>query len=40
MHGWESLDGQLASTPAVTSWAQNEMQVFAIWDDGQLWDIY
>ena len=26
--------------PAVASWAANEMQVFAIWRDGQLWDIY
>ena len=40
MNGWESLGGELASTPAVTSWAVDEMQVFAIWPDGQLWDIY
>ena len=40
MDGWESLGGELASTPAVTSWAADEMQVFAIWRDGQLWDIY
>ena len=40
MNGIESLGGRLASAPAVTSWAENEMQAFAIWDDGQLWDIY
>ena len=27
---WDSLGGSLASTPAVTSWAENEMQVFGI----------
>jgi sialidase-1 len=40
MDGWEALGGRLGSAPAVTSWAENEMQVFAIWDDGQLYDIY
>jgi hypothetical protein len=42
MDGWQKLGGRLAagSAPAVTSWAENEMQVFAIWDDGQLWDSY
>ena len=30
----------LASSPAVTSWAENEMEVFAIFLDGQLWDRY
>ena len=41
--GWsadESLGGELAAPPAVTSWAQNEMEVFAVFPDGQLWDRY
>lgn len=41
--GWtadESLGGQLASGPAVTAWAVGEMEVFAIFDDGELWDRY
>jgi len=33
--GWESLGGSLASAPGVTSWAANEMQVFAIWDEAR-----
>jgi hypothetical protein len=40
MDTWERLGGRLASVPAVTTWAPNEMQLFAIWDDGQLWDSY
>ena len=41
--GWgeeESLGGTLASGPAVTAWAEDQMEVFAIFDDGQLWDRY
>jgi hypothetical protein len=37
---WESLGGRLESAPAVTSWAANEMQVFAIHADGALWNRY
>ena len=37
---WDSLGGSLASTPAVTTWAENEMQVFCIFADGQLWNRY
>ena len=40
MNGWESLGGELASAPAVTSWADNEMEVFAVHRDGQLWNRY
>ena len=36
----ESLGGQLASAPAVTAWAVDQMEVFAVLDDGQLWDRY
>jgi len=41
--GWlpeESLGGTLASGPAVTAWAVGQMEVFAIFDDGELWDRY
>lgn len=49
MHRWwdgtawstdESLGGTLASSPTVTSWAENEMEVFAIFQDGQMWNRY
>jgi sialidase-1 len=36
----ENLGGQLASVPAVTAWGDEPMEVFAIFDDGQLWDRY
>ncbi len=36
----ESLDGLLASVPAITTWGDEPMEVFAIFDDGQLWDRY
>src|SRR5207248_10421429 len=36
----ESLGGLLASSPAVTTWAEGQMEVFAIMDDGELWDRY
>lgn len=34
----ESLDGRLASGPAVTAWGVDRMEVFAIFPDGELWD--
>jgi hypothetical protein len=34
------LGGRLASLPAVTAWGDEPMEVFAIFDDGQLWDRY
>jgi hypothetical protein len=37
---WSRLGDGLESRPAVVAWAENEMQVFVIRDDGQLWDIY
>lgn len=40
MTTWESLGGTLASAPAVATWAPDEMQVFAIFGDGQLWNRY
>lgn len=36
----EDLGGRLASVPAITAWADEPMEVFAIFDDGQLWDRY
>ena len=41
--GWaepESLGGTLASGPAVTAWAVGEMEVFAVFHDGQLRNRY
>jgi hypothetical protein len=35
----ESLGGVLASAPAVTAWAMDRMEAFAVFD-GQLWDRY
>ncbi len=40
MQRWESLGGTPASAPAVTSWAEGEMQTFCIFADGQLWNRY
>ena len=40
---WSSpsnLGGSLASLPAVTAWGDEPMEVFAIFDDGALWDRY
>lgn len=34
------LGGTLASGPAVTAWAPDEFEVFAIFPDGELWDRY
>jgi hypothetical protein len=36
----EDLGGRLASVPAVAAWGDEPMEVFAIFDDGQLWDRY
>ena len=36
----DNLGGRLASVPAVTAWGDEPMEVFAIFDDGQLWDRY
>lgn len=41
--GWsasESLGGELAAPVAVTAWAEDQMEVFAVFPDGQLWDRY
>jgi hypothetical protein len=41
--GWgpdETLGGTLASAPAVTAWAADQWEVFAIFPDGELWDRY
>ena len=41
--GWgdaESLGGPLASGPAVTAWAPDRMEVFAVFPDGALWNRY
>ena len=40
MDRWEALGGTPISAPAVTTWAQGEMQVFCIFPDGQLWNRY
>ena len=36
----EDLGGTLASGPAVTAWAVNQMEVFAVFPDGTLWNRY
>jgi hypothetical protein len=36
----ESLGGTLASPPVATAWAADQLQVFAIFPDGQLWSRY
>jgi hypothetical protein len=36
----ESLGGALASNPAATAWDVDELEVFAVFPDGQLWDRY
>lgn len=35
---WESLGGLVVTGAAVASWGTDEVQVFAIRDDGQVWD--
>ena len=35
-----ALGGRLASPPAATAWAVDQLQVFAIFDDGELWNRY
>lgn len=37
---WEDLGGQLRSTAATASWGDHEVQVFAIHDDGEVWNRY
>lgn len=39
-HKPESLGGQLASAPAVTAWAPDALEIFAVFDNGALWDRY
>ena len=36
----ESLGGTLASNPAATAWAVDQLEVFAVFPDGELWDRY
>ena len=36
----QSLGGSGAGTPAVTAWAVDRMEVFAVFPDGHLWDRY
>lgn len=36
----EPLGGTLASGVAVTAWGVDEMEIFAIFPDGELWDRY
>jgi hypothetical protein len=36
----ESLAGSLASAAAVTAWGPGQMEVFAIFPDGAIWDRY
>lgn len=36
----ENLGGRLSSPPAVAAWGDEPMEVFAIFDDGELWDRY
>ncbi len=40
MQGWESLGDGVGSRPAVVALAENEVQVFFIGADGQVWDTY
>ena len=36
----EQLGGTLASDPAVTAWGVDQMEVFAVFPNGELWDRY
>ncbi len=36
----EDLGGSAVSGPAVTAWAVDRMEVFAVFPDGELWDRY
>ncbi|HEX6207506.1 MAG TPA: hypothetical protein VF058_04020 [Actinomycetota bacterium] len=38
--GWEDLGGQLTSVAAVAAWGDGEVQVFAVHDDGEVWNRY
>ncbi|MGH2452055.1 MAG: hypothetical protein ACRDGE_12480 [Candidatus Limnocylindria bacterium] len=37
---WSSLGGRLASGPAAAAWGSDETEVFAVHENGQLWDRY
>jgi len=37
---WTSLGGTLASGAAAASWGGDETEVFAVHDDGQIWNRY
>ncbi|MBI2774133.1 MAG: hypothetical protein HYX56_06545 [Chloroflexi bacterium] len=37
---WQNLGGALASGPAAAGWGQGETEVWAIHEDGQLYDRY
>jgi hypothetical protein len=36
----ESLGGRSVGPPAVTCWSEDDMELFAVFDDGELWDRY
>jgi hypothetical protein len=36
----ESLGGNAVGPPAAVAWAENQMEVFAVFPDGRLWDRY
>jgi hypothetical protein len=38
--GWLSLGGALVSGAAAASWGDHEVQVFALFPDGELWNRY
>ena len=40
MTAWTSLEGSLRSAAAAASWGDGEVEVFAIHDDGALWNRY
>lgn len=40
MGSWTSLEGALVSGAAAASWGEHEVQVFAIHEDGQIWNRY
>lgn len=40
MTTWQNLEGRLASGAAAASWGELETQVFALHEDGELWNRY
>jgi len=36
----ESLGGTLASPASATAWSPDQLQVFAVFEDGELWNRY